>query len=197
MKPLKEVLNQLSPNKAKLVAISKTRTVDQILDIYHQGHKTFGENKVQELLPKHEALPKDIEWHFIGHLQSNKVKQIASFIHYIHAVDSIKLLESVNAQAEKYDRIISCLLQFHIAEEETKFGFSKEEGSELLQSIDWNQLKNVRIAGVMGMATQTDNKAQISKEFGELKNIFKALKNNHFKDKSSFQENFYGHVWRL
>ena len=161
------------PQHVCLVAVSKTHPVELILEAYHSGQRIFGENKVQELLPKYEQLPKDIEWHLIGHLQSNKVKFIAPFISLIHSVDSLQLLREINKQAAKNNRVISCLLQVHIAEEETKFGLSYGECEALLNSEELDALKNVKITGLMGMATNTDDETQIKKEFGKLKNFFK------------------------
>lgn len=164
------------PRSCKLIAVSKTQPVEKIKDAYDAGHRIFGENKVQELVPKYEALPKDIEWHMIGHLQGNKVKYIAPFVHWIHSVDSLKLLEEINKQALKANRTIQCLLQVHIAEEETKYGFSESEIQDLISSKAFSPFHNVRILGLMGMATFTDNKDQIRKEFRSLKILFEKLK---------------------
>lgn len=172
---LSKIKNKL-PENVKLIAVSKTKPEADILEAYNAGHKIFGENKVQELVDKHEKLPKDIEWHFIGHLQSNKVKYLAPFVHLIHGVDSLKLLKEINKQATKNERIIDCLLQFHIANEKAKFGFYKEEVFELLQSPEFQNLKNIRIVGVMGMATYTDDENQIRKEFANLKSYFEEIK---------------------
>lgn len=157
--------------KAKLVAVSKIQPVQAIQALYDFGHRDFGENYVQELLHKYEALPKDINWHYIGHLQSNKVKYIAPFVHLIHGVDSDKLLKEINKQAAKNNRIINCLLQVHISVEETKFGFDAEELNILLQS-DLSPLKNVNICGLMGMASFTEDNDLIKKEFATLKSIY-------------------------
>ncbi|MBT3382465.1 MAG: YggS family pyridoxal phosphate-dependent enzyme [Prolixibacteraceae bacterium] len=184
---ISEIKNTL-PEGVKLVAVSKTKPVEDIMVAYRSGHKIFGENKVQDLVGKYEQLPKDIEWHFIGHLQSNKVKFVAPFISFLHGIDSMKLLKVVNKEAKKNDRVISCLLQFHIAEESTKFGFSIKEAYDLLSSEEINSLQNVEIAGVMGMATYTDNESQIRKEFRGLKNIFNTLKNEYFSGVESFRE---------
>jgi pyridoxal phosphate enzyme (YggS family) len=164
------------PEHCKLIAVSKTQPKEAILEAYNSGHRIFGENKVQELVPKYEALPKDIEWHMIGHLQSNKVKYIASFVNLIHGVDSTKLLEEVNRQGNKVQRVISCLLQVHIAQEETKFGFSDEEITALTASSQIHQWQNIRISGLMGMATFTENKSQVRSEFKTLKSLFEKLK---------------------
>lgn len=165
-------LRQNLPPGCKLIAVSKTKPVEKILEAYDADQRIFGENKVQELVPKHEALPKDIEWHMIGHLQTNKVKYIAPFISLIHSVDSFKLLEEINKQAERANRVISCLLQIHIAEEETKFGFSEEELMDLLQSENLRAFSHVKIIGLMGMATLTNDSQQIKREFKSLKSLF-------------------------
>lgn len=154
-----------------LVAVSKTKPIEVLQEAYDLGQRIFGENKVQELCEKHETLPKDIEWHMIGHLQSNKVKFIAPFVHLIHGVDSLKLLKEIHKQGEKYNRKIACLIQIHIAKEESKFGFSFEEAEELLISDEFKALNFIEIKGFMGMATNTDNEVQIANEFQEL-NIF-------------------------
>ncbi|VAW18717.1 UPF0001 protein YggS [hydrothermal vent metagenome] len=176
------------PSNVTLVAVSKTKPVDDILEAYDSGHLIFGENKVQDLVQKYETLPKDIEWHMIGHLQTNKVKHIAPFIHLIHAVDSLKLLKVINNEALKNGRVVSCLLQFHIASEETKYGLSLSEAEELLSSKDYMGLTNVGIQGVMGMATFTDDKGKIRKEFRTLKGIFDKLKSKYFRGEASFKE---------
>ena len=185
---LEKILRELQPTQTKLVAVSKTKPVDQVLELYRKGQRIFGENRVQELVPKFEALPKDIEWHLIGHLQSNKVKYIAPFVACIHSVDSLKLLREIDNQAKKLDRTIDCLLQFHIAEEETKFGLNLEEAEEILQSPEFQQFENVRITGVMGMATFSDDEAQVRREFRFLKNIFEKLKNSYFPAAAHFKE---------
>lgn len=182
--------DQLKPYKAKLVAVSKIKPASDIQALYNAGQRIFGENYVQELHEKQALLPADIQWHFIGHLQSNKVKYIAPFVTMIHAVDSIKLLEEINKQAAKSDRIIYCLLQVHIAEEETKFGLSEKELEQLLEQ--WRkqqgQLNNIRIAGLMGMATNTDNSEQVRKEFHQLKSLHKSIKACFFADDDHFTE---------
>jgi pyridoxal phosphate enzyme (YggS family) len=160
------------PEHVTLVAVSKTKPNTAILEAYQAGQRVFGENKVQELTEKYESLPKDIEWHMIGHLQSNKVKYIAPFVSLIHGVDSFKLLEEINKRAAQNNRVINCLLQIHIAEEYTKFGFNEKEVMELLQSEAFQHLKNIKVVGLMGMATFTDNENQIRKEFKSLKNLF-------------------------
>lgn len=176
------------PSTVRLIAVSKTKPVEILLDAYNAGQRIFGENKVQELVSKHEQLPKDIEWHLIGHLQTNKVKYVAPFVSMIHSVDSLKLLREINKQAEKSNRIISCLLQFHIAVEETKFGLNISEANELLQSEEFKQMKNVSITGIMGMATFTENIEQVRKEFKRLKTIFDGLKKDYFQTNTSFKE---------
>ena len=165
------------PPQVKLVAVTKTHPVDKLQEVYDAGHKIFGENKVQELVDKYEVLPKDIQWHLIGHLQSNKVKYIAPFVSLIHSVDSLKLLQEINKQAEKNNRIINCLLQIYIAKEETKFGLSFEEAEELVALAELKALKNIKIVGFMGMATNTDRKEQISNEFKSLKTFYDKFHN--------------------
>jgi pyridoxal phosphate enzyme (YggS family) len=172
---LTEIKSQL-PAHVTLVAVSKTKPVADLMEAYHAGQRIFGENYVQELVEKHEALPKDIQWHFIGHLQSRKVKQLAPFVSLIHGVDSFKLLQEINKQAANNNRIIDCLLQIHIADEETKFGLDEEELNDIVTSEEFNTLKNIRIVGLMGMATFTENQNQIEKEFNHLKTIFDKLR---------------------
>ncbi len=175
-------------DKIKLIVVSKNQNIEDILSIYKLGHKYFGENRVQELISKYEHLPKDIEWHQIGHLQTNKVKYIAPFVSLIHSVDSLKLLEEINKQALINNRIISCFLQFHIASEETKFGLSLEEAELILSSHSYLHLDNIQIQGIMGMASNVENEEIISKEFNELKNIFKYLKQKYFFNTNNFTE---------
>ena len=170
------------PSSVCLIAVSKTKPVSDLSIAYQIGQRHFGENKVQELVEKYEQLPNDIHWHMIGHLQSNKVKYIASFVHLIHTVDSLKLLTEINKQAQKNDRVISCLLQFYIAQEETKFGLNLDEANVLLTSDEFLNLKNIQIAGVMGMASFVDDQDQIRREFQHLNSIFVALKNDFFKN---------------
>ena len=181
-------IKALLPGHVKLVAVSKTKPKELIMDAYRHGQRAFGENKVQELSAKYEELPKDIEWHFIGHLQSNKIKYIAPFVHLIHGVDSFKLLKAIDVEAKKAGRIIPVLLQFHIAEEETKFGLSIEEATDLLDSEEYKLLNNIKVWGVMGMATYTDDERQIRKEFACLKSYFETLKNNYFTGNPEFKE---------
>lgn len=176
------------PPHVKLVAITKTKSIDEILQAYRAGHRFFGENKVQELVQKQQELPADIEWHMVGHLQSNKVKYIAPFIHLIHSIDSLKLLEIVNKEALKNNRVIACLLQIHISAEETKFGFSDEELNDLLQSGKVQQLSNIRICGLMGMASFSENEALVRGEFNYLKELFNKIKSSYFSENSSFKE---------
>lgn len=175
------------PSDVTLVAVSKTKPVSDILEAYNAGQRIFGENKVQEMEEKYNVLPKDIEWHLIGHLQTNKVKYIAPFVAMIHSVDSFKLLKEINKQAQKNDRVIECLLQFHIAKEDTKFGLSFEEAQELLSSKEFIELHNISIVGVMGMATFTDNKEQLRDEFRTLENYFHVIKSHYFKYNDAFK----------
>ncbi|PQV45083.1 hypothetical protein CLV33_11550 [Jejuia pallidilutea] len=164
------------PKHVTLVAVSKTKPVSDIMEAYNAGHRVFGENKVQEMVEKHEQMPKDIEWHMIGHLQRNKVKYMANFVRLIHGVDNFKLLKEINKQAQKHNRVIECLLQIKIANEDSKFGMSAKDASSILQSSAFAELKNIKITGVMGMATFTDNNTQIKQEFESLKNTFDSLK---------------------
>lgn len=178
----------LIPKHVKIVAVSKTKPNEDILEAYSQGQRIFGENKVQDLVTKADLLPKDIQWHFIGHLQTNKVKYIAPFVDLLHAVDSLKLLTEVNKQAKKHNRVISCLLQFHIASEETKFGLDMEEAKAILEDSKFKGFENIKIIGVMGMATYTDNESVIRKEFDQLVSVYKELKKSYFKEQDSFKE---------
>lgn len=187
-----EISKELAATNTKLVAVSKTKLPEDILELYKKGHRLFGENKAQELKDKYEALPKDIEWHFIGHLQRNKVKYLASFVAMLHAVDSSRLLKEVNKQAKKHDRVIPCLLQFHIAEEDTKYGLDLVEAREILDSDAYANMENVKICGVMGMATFTENEEQIRREFGQLCHIFETLKTEYFPDDPNFKERSMG-----
>lgn len=180
------LLEQIPPS-VKLVAVSKTRPVSDILIAYNTGQRCFGENRVQEILDKKGKLPKDIEWHLIGHLQSNKVKSVVPFINMIQSVDSYKLLKSINGEASKIDRVIDCLLQIHIAEEETKFGFSMNELHDVFETQGYSELKSVKICGVMGMATFTSDTIQLKKEFGYLKECFNVLKDSYFKGTPQFK----------
>lgn len=167
-----EKITQQLPQHVKLIVVSKTKPVEMIAEAYASGQRAFGENKVQEMVSKQPLLPADIEWHLIGHLQSNKVKYIAPFVHLIHSVDSLKLLETINKEGIKNNRIIDCLLQVHIAEEETKFGLNRNELFELLTYSNTQNLDHIRICGLMGMATNTENQHQVEKEFTSLKGLF-------------------------
>jgi pyridoxal phosphate enzyme (YggS family) len=187
---IKKNLNRINselPSDVLLVAVSKTKTPQMIQEAYEEGHKVFGENKVQEMTEKHAVLPKDIHWHLIGHLQSNKVKYIAPFVSLIHSVDSLKLLKEINKQGIKYERTIDCLLQFYIAEEETKYGMSMDDATEILESDEFTVYENISITGVMGMATFTKNEEQIREEFRTLENYFNVLKSHYFKFNNSFK----------
>ena len=176
------------PESVRLVAVSKFHPIEALQEAYEGGQRIFGESKVQEMTQKYEALPKDIEWHFIGHLQTNKIKYMAPYVALIHGVDSYKLLSEINKQSAKAGRIIPCLLQIHIAQEETKFGFSTDECRAMLEEGNWRQLKNVQITGVMGMATNTEDEAQIKREFSTLSAFFQEVKETYFKEVSSFKE---------
>ena len=176
------------PSNVTLIAVSKTKPVSDLQDAYDAGQRIFGENKALEMRDKYQELPKDIKWHFIGHLQTNKIKYIAPFVTLIHAIDSLSLLEAVNKEAAKNNRVIDCLLQFYIAQEETKFGLNIEEAEALLQSENFKKMNNINICGVMGMATFTDDTSQIRNEFKTLKNIFELLKGKYFSDNDSFKE---------
>jgi len=184
---IKEITSTL-PATVSLIAVSKTKPVRDLQEAYDSGQRAFGENKVQELVDKYEVLPKDIEWHLIGHLQTNKVKYIAPFVHLIHAVDSLKLLVEINKQAEKNERSIDVLLQFHIAQEETKFGLSLGEAQELIESEAFQSCQNIRVVGVMGMASFVEDEQQVRREFQALKSIFDELHESNFKDQSYFKE---------
>jgi len=188
---LSRILESL-PGDVTLVAVSKTKPDEMILEAYEAGHRDFGENKVQDLAAKRERLPADIRWHMIGHLQTNKIKYLASFVHMIHGVDSIKLLDAINKSALKHERRIDCLLQVKIAREETKFGLSGEEALALVQSEQFKGLKNIRIRGLMGMASYTENREQIRNEFQRLNLIFDEMKDAAFKDVEYFDQRSYG-----
>ena len=188
---IKENLNIVRatvPSDVTLIAVSKTKPISDLQEAYDAGQRVFGENKALEMRDKYQVLPDDIQWHFIGHLQTNKIKYIAPFVTLIHSVDSGSLLEAVNKEAVKNNRVIDCLLQFHIAQEDTKFGLDMEEAKVLLESENFKSLKNVNIVGVMGMATFTNDVDQIRNEFKNLKDIFDTLKEGYFKDKDSFSE---------
>jgi pyridoxal phosphate enzyme (YggS family) len=183
---LSEIKASVPADKVTLVVVSKTQPVEKIRELYDAGQRHFGENRVQELMEKKDLLPDDIRWHLIGHLQSNKVKYIAPFIHLIHSIDSLKLLQETDRQARKYGRVIHCLLQIHIAREETKFGMDEQEVMELLESEEYKKLDYIRVRGVMGMATNTENKVQVRREFQNLRMIFYKLKARFFAEDSHF-----------
>jgi pyridoxal phosphate enzyme (YggS family) len=188
---IKENLSKIQstiPSDVTLVAVSKTKPVADLQEVYDAGQRVFGENKVQEMTEKYELLPKDIQWHLIGHLQTNKVKYIAPFVSLIHSVDSMKLLNEINKEAKKNNRVIDCLLQFHIAEEETKFGLSIEEAKELLESKEFVEMQNVSIVGIMGMASFTENMETVRHEFRVLESYFQILKSHFFKFNHHFKE---------
>jgi pyridoxal phosphate enzyme (YggS family) len=188
---LRVILQQI-PDEVTLVAVSKTKPDEMILEAYETGHRDFGENKVQDLIAKKERLPADIRWHMIGHLQSNKVKYLAPFVHLIHGVDSLKLLKVIQKEAVKANRTLDCLLQVHIAREETKFGFSGDELAALVQSEALHEMEMVRIRGVMGMATYTADTDQIRNEFRILNQLFDELKSTLFSDRPYFDQRSYG-----
>jgi len=188
MNKYNEILKELSKYDAKLVLVSKTKPIEQILHYYNMGQKDFGENRVQEMVEKHDKLPKDIKWHQIGHLQKNKVKYIAPFVHLIHSVDSYELLKEINKRAKSNNRIINILLQIKIALEDTKFGMSKEECTTLLSNKELNTFQNIRICGLMGMATFTKDENEIRKEFKTLKDFHSKLKRDYFSDKDFFRD---------
>ena len=181
---IQQNLNQIKetlPEHVSLVAVSKTKPVSNLQEAYDAGQRIFGENKIQEMAEKHELLPKDIKWHMIGHVQRNKVKYMAAFVSLIHGVENEKLLIEINKQAEKHDRVIDCLLQIKIADEDSKFGMTEEEATHILQSEAFSELEHINIVGVMGMATFTENESQIKSEFTQLKTIFNTLKTLHKK----------------
>lgn len=182
-----EKIRKEIPENVTLVAVSKTKPVEAIQEAYNAGQRIFGENRVQEMVDKYKQLPKDIEWHLIGHLQTNKVKYVAPFVSMIHAVDSLKLLQEINKQALKNHRIINCLLQFHIAEEDSKFGLSFEEATDLLQSPEFEEMRNINIVGLMGMATFTDDTQQVREEFRNLENFYQVINSHFFKFNGGFK----------
>lgn len=188
---IKEIKQTLPPY-VQLVAVSKFHPANMIEDAYAGGHRMFGESHVQELQQKYEVLPKDIEWHFIGHLQTNKVKYIAPYVRLIHAVDTHKLLEEINKQAQKCNRIIDCLLELHIAQEETKYGFSADEMYNYVKQGEWRQLENVRICGLMCMASNVEDEAQIANEFNQAETLFRRLKQEFFAQQDSFSIRSWG-----
>jgi pyridoxal phosphate enzyme (YggS family) len=181
-------INAEIPGNVKLIVVSKMQSPERILEVYNAGQRRFGENKVQDLVIKQPVLPKDIEWHFIGHLQTNKVKFIAPFVHVIQSIDSLKLLQEVDKEAMHNDRVIDCMLQLYIATEETKFGLEYTEAVNLLSSEEFRKLQNIHIIGVMGMATYTPDVTVIEKEFRTLKEYFEALSKEYFRDDPGFRE---------
>lgn len=183
---LKTVLASLKPGVA-LVAVSKFHPVEALQEAYDAGQRVFGESHVQELVAKQEVLPKDIKWHFIGHLQTNKVKYMAPFVSLIHAVDSVKLLKEIDKQAQKCGRVIDVLLQIHVAKEETKFGFTPDEVVDVLEAGEWKTLPNVRVVGLMAMATNTDDEGQIAEEFDTVRQLFARLKDRFFAESPDFK----------
>lgn len=189
MSSITENLQQIKatlPEHVCLVAVSKLHPIEELKEAYQAGQRVFGESKVQELLPKHAAMPNNVQWHFIGHLQTNKVKDIVSIVDLIHGIDSLKLLKEVDKQASKQNKKVRCLLQIHIAQEESKFGFSADEVRSLLSDGLLGDISNASICGLMGMATFTENKELVRKEFGELKQLFDELKSSYFADRSEF-----------
>ncbi|MBK6329881.1 MAG: YggS family pyridoxal phosphate-dependent enzyme [Bacteroidetes bacterium] len=190
MNPYELISAELKKNNVTLVAVSKTKSIEEIKGLYDQGQRIFGENKVQELIEKQSLLPKDIEWHLIGHLQSNKVKYIAPFIAMIHSVDSLKLLFEINKEAQKNNRIIQVLIQIHIAQESTKFGADEKELIEILEyyCAENSSLQFIEIVGLMGMASNTDDATQVSNEFLHLKSLFNTVKKSYLLNKHSFNQ---------
>ncbi|HOE38514.1 MAG TPA: YggS family pyridoxal phosphate-dependent enzyme [Bacteroidales bacterium] len=187
-KNIDNIIKQI-PNTTKLVAVSKTHSIETIKETFDAGQRDFGENKVQEMVDKHNQLQNpEIKWHLIGHLQRNKVKYIADFVELIHSVDSLRLLTEINRQAKRHNRIINCLLQFHIADEDTKFGLNFDEAINILESDEFKSFGNIKICGVMGMATFTDNSEQVRHEFKKLKEIFSKIKDKYFKNLDYFCE---------
>lgn len=181
-------INASLPEWVKLVAVSKFHPIESLHAAYDAGQRIFGESRVQELAQKNSVMPNDVQWHFIGHLQTNKVRQLVPYVSLIHSIDSLRLLECVNTEAAKIDRVVDVLLQLHVAKEETKFGFTCEECLALVASGKVDELKNVRICGVMGMATNTDDMDEVRAEFKAIKGVFDELKNNYFKDKDYYKE---------
>lgn len=184
---IERIRNEIGED-VKLIAISKLHPEEAIREVYRTGHKIFGENKAQELVAKQAQLPDDIEWHMVGHLQTNKVKYLAPFVHLIHSVDRLKLLRHINKEAHKNQRVIDCLLQFHIAEESTKYGMDLQEAAEMLLTKEYSEMQHVRICGVMGMATFTDDQEQVRRELRQLRSIFNKLKSRFFEQSPHFKE---------
>ena len=188
---ISENLNKIKmtlPAGVRLVAVSKTKPESDIMEAYNAGHRIFGENHAQEMKQKHADLPADIEWHFIGHLQTNKIKYIVDYVKLIHSIDSANLLQAVNKEAAKHNVVVDCLLQFHIATEETKFGMNLDEARQLLESDEFRAMQNVRICGVMGIGSLTEDKDQTNREFANLKQIFDTLKDDYFSANKEFKE---------
>lgn len=183
-----ELVSAEIPENVTLIAVSKTKPLADLQTAYDAGQRHFGENKVQEMVEKAQQLPSDIHWHLIGHLQTNKVKYMAGFVHLIHGVDSLKLLQEIDKQARKAGRVQDVLLQFYIAQEETKFGLELPEAKTILESVEFKQLKNIKVCGVMGMASNTSDQKQVATEFRTLKQIFEALSHDYFQDQDSFKE---------
>ena len=191
MSPIQEEIKSIQerlPEHVRLVAVSKFHPIEALEEAYAAGQRVFGESKVQEMTTKYEALPKDIEWHFIGHLQTNKIKYMAPYVALIHGVDSFKLLKEINKQAIKAERTIPCLLQIHIAQEESKFGFSFDECRQMLEEGCWKELTHISIAGLMGMATNTDDENIIQQEFHSLGAFFQEIKDSYFSNQPAFKE---------
>lgn len=188
MKELEIIREKVGKHNAALVAVSKTKPIAAIKELYDQGQRIFGENRVPEMIEKCDNLPDDIEWHMIGHLQRKKVKHIIPFVSMIHAVDSVRLIEEINKRAAEQERVVNVLLQFHIAKEESKFGLSMSEAKEILDANDFAPFQNINIAGVMGMATFTDDQDQVRSEFKSLKSIFDQIKSDYFPNQDSFKE---------
>lgn len=184
---LEQIRSQI-PAHVKLIAVSKFHPKEAVLEVYDAGQRVFGESRVQELSAKQEQLPKDIEWHLIGHLQTNKIKSVVPYIHTIESVDSWKLLSEINKHASKIDRNIKCLLEIHIAQEDSKYGFSFDSCRKMLECENWQSLNHITLAGVMGMATYSDDESLIRKEFRSLKDFFFELKDMYFKDLTEFKE---------
>ncbi|RNI24999.1 YggS family pyridoxal phosphate-dependent enzyme [Rufibacter latericius] len=185
---IRDFQSRLAGTNCRLIAVSKTHPVELIQEAYDGGQRAFGENKAQEMKDKQPQLPADVEWHMIGHLQTNKVKYIAPFVHLIQSVDSLRLLQEIDKQGQKHSRVIDCLLQFYIAEEETKFGLDLEEARQILRSDEFSQLGNVRICGVMGVATNTNDSAHLQREFARLRGYFEALREEFFPGVAHFKE---------
>jgi PLP dependent protein len=183
-----EKIRTLIPDNVTLVAVSKTKPIETLMEAYNAGQRVFGENKAQELIAKQPELPADVKWHFIGHLQTNKVKFLVPFVEMIESVDSLKLLKEIEKQAKKVERKVNCLLQFHIAEESTKFGLDLKEARDILESDQFKKMQYIQICGVMGMATFTDDEALVQREFAHLKKIFDMLKSDYFSDHPQFKE---------